>query len=55
MTTTKPPHPLDHPGPFSNVPEKLSPEEFRRRFHERVAELLKQLDDPDWFSRQMFR
>lgn len=46
------PHPLDHPV-FSNIPEQLTPEEFRRRFRERCAELLRQLDDPEWYSRQM--
>lgn len=54
MTPTKPPHPLDQDY-FSNIPEQVSPEEFRRRFRERVNELLKQLDDPTYFARQYFR
>lgn len=45
-------HPLDATR-FSNIPEELTPEEFRRRFRERCDEILKQLDDPDWCTRQM--
>lgn len=50
----KPNHPLDATT-FSNIPEPITPEEFRRRFRGRCDEILKQLDDPDYYSRLMFR
>ena len=48
-------HPLDHQGPFSNIPEEITPEEAKRRFRARAEEILRQLDDPEWYTRQMLR
>lgn len=48
-------HPLDHQSPFSNIPDELTPEEAKRRFRARAEEILRQLDDPEWYTRQMLQ